>query len=160
VGGEAAQDFIGGVGKEQIGDEQAQGAGAEGKPEDGGRGVGGGEFRRCPRGAEEGFEGNFFGVIASTRSRDPGKYVNTRSELWWNHKIAAEEGGFVLGNLKCKGVGRDEAIEALLADYTAVRYAFDKYSRRVIESKDAVRERLGRSPDFADMVNMGWYLAA
>lgn len=103
---------------------------------------------------------NFVGVIASTRSRDPAKYVNTRSELWWNHKIAAEEGGFFLGNLKTKGVGREEAIEALRADYTAVRYAFDKWTRRVIESKDAVRGRLGRSPDYADTVNMGWYLAA
>lgn len=100
----------------------------------------------------EGF--NFIGVVASTRSRDPAKYPNTRSELWWNHKIAAEEGGFFVGNLKAPG----ETIDRIRQDYTAVRYAFDHNNRRVIEGKDAVRARLGRSPDYADAINMAWWM--
>lgn len=95
----------------------------------------------------------FLGIKSSEAAARGGKYPNKRSELWWELKAAADECCFLLGNLR---EGAD-LIPALRADLQAARYAPDKKSRRVIEGKDAMRERLKRSPDYADAVCLAWY---
>lgn len=96
---------------------------------------------------------NFVGVVNSRAAMEPTLYPNTRCELWWCAKIAADEGGFILGDLKYG----EHLLPELQADFLAARYAFDSKDRRVIESKDSIKERIGRSPDLADTVCLAWY---
>lgn len=96
---------------------------------------------------------SFFPVVSSNTARDPEKYPNVRSELWWTTKLAHDEGAFALGNV---GVGR-ELLTELEQDLTAARYGLDKHGRRVVEGKDAMSERIKRSPDLGDAVNLAYY---
>lgn len=82
------------------------------------------------------------------RSRD-GKYrfANKRSEMWWKFREALEP-----------NLGEPIALppdQELLADLTAPIFSLNK-SGILIESKDDIRKRLGRSTDKADAVIMAW----
>ena len=72
---------------------------------------------------------------------DPKRFKNKRAELFWTFREALEQGRIALPD-------DDE----LIADLSALRYRFDPQGRIVLESKDEVRSRLGRSPDRADAV--------
>ena len=96
---------------------------------------------------------SFHGIVNSCKATDPGKYPNVRSELWWNVKLAADQGGLALGNV---ATGAD-LIDQLRGDYLAARYALDSSNRRVVEGKENIAARLGRSPDLADAVALAWY---
>lgn len=85
---------------------------------------------------------------SSRRSRD-GKYkfANKRSEMWWRFREALEP-----------NLGEPVALppdQELLADLTAPTFKLTS-SGIVIESKDDIRKRLGRSTDKADAVIMAW----
>lgn len=95
----------------------------------------------------------FFPVVSSNTARDPDKYPNVRSELWWTTKLAHDEGAFSLGNVES---GQDLVAE-LEQDLIAARYGLDKHGRRVVEGKEAMSERLKRSPDLGDSVNLCFY---
>ncbi|HKV45348.1 MAG TPA: hypothetical protein VJT32_11860 [bacterium] len=72
---------------------------------------------------------------------DPKRFKNKRAELFWLLREGLERGKLALPD-------DDE----LLADLSALRYRFDQQGRIVLESKDEVRQRLGRSPDRGDAV--------
>jgi hypothetical protein len=95
----------------------------------------------------------FIGVNASEKSLDQLKYPRKRSELWWTTRQAADQGGLTIGNVQ---VGKELA-KQLGEEYLGVKYSLDHQGRRQIEGKDHTRERLGRSPDIADAVNLSWY---
>ena len=99
---------------------------------------------------------SFVGVSSSQSALDPGRYPNKRSELWFLTRLAADQGGFLTGSC---GPGRD-LVDQLWQELTAARYTLDRKGRRVAEGKDAVKERLRRSPDLADGVNLAWYPVA
>ncbi|MCO5159632.1 MAG: terminase [Mesorhizobium sp.] len=82
------------------------------------------------------------------RSRD-GKYkfANKRSEMWWKFREALEPN---LGEPIALPNDRE-----LLADLTAPTFKLTS-AGIVIESKDDIRKRLGRSTDKADAVIMAW----
>lgn len=82
------------------------------------------------------------------RSRD-GKYkfANKRSEMWWKFREALEPN---LGEPIALPNDRE-----LLADLTAPIFKLTS-AGIVIESKDDIRKRLGRSTDKADAVIMAW----
>lgn len=95
----------------------------------------------------------FYGINSSSAATEPAKYANRRSELWFNARLAADAGGFFTGSC---GVGA-ELVEGLWQELTAVRYTLDAKNRRVAEGKAAVSERLRRSPDLADALNLAWF---
>jgi hypothetical protein len=95
----------------------------------------------------------FVGVNSSSAARDSERYPNVRSEMWWTTRLAFDEGAFCLGNV---GVGR-EHLANVEQDYLSSRYSLDSKLRRVIEGKDKVKERLKRSPDYADSINLSFY---
>jgi hypothetical protein len=99
----------------------------------------------------EGF--NIQGVNASEKANDPKKFRGRRSELWFGLRLAADEHCFTVGNIQ---EGRELVVE-LGHDLKAARYVLDSQNRRVVEGKDSMRERLRRSPDYADAVNLSWY---
>ena len=99
-------------------------------------------------------EGYYFvGVNSSETARDPKQYPNRRSELWFTTRLCGDQGGFFTGNCR-EG---SHLLSQLWQELTAARYSLDKKNRRVAEGKDAIKERLRRSPDLADGVNLAWY---
>ena len=75
---------------------------------------------------------------------DPGRFVNQRAEIWWQvGRRLSLDGGWDL-----TGIGE----ESTLAELAAPRWSEDKSGRIVVESKDDIRKRLGRSTDNADAV--------
>lgn len=77
------------------------------------------------------------GVDVRNRAADSGKYYNKRAELWFN---MAEW-------LKSGKIPNDSH---LIADLTAPQYTYTSDGRYKLEPKEAMKKRLGRSPDFGD----------
>src|SRR6266498_1225227 len=78
------------------------------------------------------------GVAAS----DPKVYFNRRAEMWWNLRQALMADG-------------DEQLDfTILDDATAAQLLMPRYTKRkgrlLVEAKEDLRKRLGRSPDNAD----------
>jgi phage terminase large subunit len=67
------------------------------------------------------------------------RFRNRRAQLFWALREALERGQVALAE--------DDEVRA---DLAALRYGFTPDGRLVIEEKDAIRQRLGRSPDRAD----------
>lgn len=80
-----------------------------------------------------------FGFSASKQAGLPARFVNMRSQAYWQLRKLMEDRRIALPNLP-------ELREELLA--TRVRFGSD--GRTSIEPKDAVKARLGRSPDRLD----------
>ncbi|UCG87925.1 MAG: hypothetical protein JSW71_05110 [Gemmatimonadota bacterium] len=72
---------------------------------------------------------------------DPQRFRNRRAEMYWTLREKLERGEVSLPD-----------DQELVADLSALRYAFTQDGRIQLESKDEVRKRLGRSPDRADAV--------
>jgi phage terminase large subunit-like protein len=79
------------------------------------------------------------GVNFGSAANDPKRFKNKRCELYWSLREGLEQGKVSLPD-----------DEDLVADLSALRFDFDAAGRIVLESKDDVRRRLGRSPDRAD----------
>jgi phage terminase large subunit len=73
----------------------------------------------------------------SPRTNDP-RYANRRAEMWMEMAAWVKRGG-VLPN-----------IPELVGELTIPTYSFNGAGKFLIEPKDAVKKRLGRSPDLAD----------
>ena len=67
-----------------------------------------------------------------------GKYRNRRAEMWMEMAAWLKSGGAI----------PDDAL--LKADLSAPVYVFDASGKLGLESKERIKERLGRSPDLAD----------
>lgn len=94
----------------------------------------------------------FNGAEASTgQARDGSrlKFVNKRAEAWWRFREAldpGQEGGSIV---------QLPADPELRADLASPQFEISSRGLK-IESKDDIRERLGRSPDRGDAVVMAW----
>jgi hypothetical protein len=76
---------------------------------------------------------------------DAKRFKNRRAELFWSLRERFERGEAALPD-----------DDDLVADLSALRYLFTADGRIQLESKDAVRQRLGRSPDRADAVALAF----
>jgi len=77
-------------------------------------------------------------VNVSEAPRDPDHYANRRAEAWFSMAQWLREGGVI---------PQDPRLEAELV---APTYKFDLRGRYVVEPKEAIKARLGRSPDRAE----------
>lgn len=66
------------------------------------------------------------------------RYRNRRMEMWAGMKQWLKDGGSIPDSLQLK------------ADLSTPTYLYDASGKQVLESKDKIKERLGRSPDLAD----------
>ena len=66
------------------------------------------------------------------------KYRNRRAEMWIEMAAWLRSGGMIPNH------------ETLKADLSAPTYLFDASGKMMLESKEKIKERLGRSPDLAD----------
>jgi hypothetical protein len=73
-----------------------------------------------------------------SKAAEADKYVNKRSEMWARLAQWIKEGGAIPDHL------------ALKSELAAPTYYFDSSGRLGLESKDKIKERLGKSPDIAD----------
>ncbi len=99
-------------------------------------------LRRAPSpGWRSGIEEVHFGGSPPPQERE--RYLNARAWLYYSLRVAMER--------ETVGLLRDPALIEELAQPT---FSFDARSRIVIEGKDLISARLGRSPDKADAVVM------
>jgi len=75
------------------------------------------------------------------RALNNGRFANRRAEMWY-----AVRDWLMAGGCLC----RQGDWNRLRSELCAPSYSFDAAGRIVLESKDAIRERLGTSPDLAD----------
>lgn len=68
----------------------------------------------------------------------PERYANKRAEMWAELAAWLKAGGTIPNHMDLK------------TDLSTPTYSFDAAGRMVLESKDKIKERLGRSPDMAD----------
>jgi len=94
---------------------------------------------------------DIIGVNVGERSSEPHRFVNLRSEVWWNvGRVLSEEGGWDLSDLD------DDFAVAI----SSPAYTLDSAGRIRVEPKNETKEKLGRSPDDADAVLLAFYAPA
>lgn len=81
----------------------------------------------------------------SERARETERYHNARSEAYYATRDWLREGGSLPPESR------------VTADLLGVRYKYDALGREQVESKDDIKKRLGRSPDFGDAVMLAVY---
>lgn len=109
-------------------------------------GVGGGVTDRL---VEQGY--NAIPVRAGSRPMSMARYPNKRSELWFRTVKLAEAGEVNMGALPA------EIKTRIRRQFMAPVWKLDSSGRREVEAKDRTKERIGRSPDDADAVNLAYY---
>jgi hypothetical protein len=94
---------------------------------------------------------NAFGLNAACRVESlENDYPNWRSALWFGLADEAGRGNVSFARLP-------EAVRSdLRRELLAPTYRLDTRGRRVVETKDETKERLGRSPDNADGLNLAY----
>ncbi|MDD5135049.1 MAG: hypothetical protein PHP01_06540 [Phycisphaerae bacterium] len=81
---------------------------------------------------------------SSEKADNPEKFVNKRAEAWWE---LAEH--FAKGEIGCRNMTKE-----LRSQLTTPCYDF-RNGKIIIEPKETIKERIGRSPDDADCYVMG-----
>lgn len=76
-------------------------------------------------------------------------FVNLRAALWWMLREALDPNGSVLLALPPD--------DRLIGDLTAPKWDYRSGGQIEVESKDSMRERIGRSPDSADALALALY---
>lgn len=96
---------------------------------------------------------NVQAVNAGTSPRIIDDYPNARSELWFNLVDLAKRRRFSLAAIP------KEVRRKLKAEATAPKYKLNAAGQRVVETKEELKkaDRLGRSPDNMDAVNLAYY---
>lgn len=98
---------------------------------DAGRGEG--VIDRCRQLGYQVIEVNF-----GAKSVEPSKYVNKRVEMWDSMRKWLDNGGSI------------PDVPELKTELSTPEYSFDAANRMKLESKEDIKEKLGKSPDIAD----------
>lgn len=94
-------------------------------------------------------------IRAGTRARAADDYPNKRSELWFD----LAEGRALKGQLSLVRLPKD-ICQRLKQQAMAPVWKVDIKGRRVVEPKDKTKEKIGRSPDGMDAMNLAYYESA
>ena len=100
-------------------------------------GVGGGVYDIL---ADRGFAKTIRGIMFGGKAINDERYANKRAEMW------ALANDWLKQDLDVQLPNDDE----LLDDLCSVNKKYDSYGRLMLESKDDLKKRIGRSPDKAD----------
>lgn len=93
---------------------------------------------------------NFIPVNAASSAYEPEDYPNRRSELWFAAKDQAED-----GRLDLTRIPADIRLD-LKRQAMGPRWKLNGQGQRVVEPKDDMKKRLGRSPDGMDALNLSY----
>lgn len=94
---------------------------------------------------DDGFEN--VGVNVAEHPNEPERFLNLRSELWWNLREHLDPDR--ARNARPLALPRDDE---LLADLAGIKYRLNSRGKIQVEAKEDMKKRLGRSPDRADAV--------
>ncbi len=84
------------------------------------------------------------GINFASRADEPERFVNKRAEMFWHARDM----------VRARNV-RVPDEEKLISQLAAVKYRFHSNGRILLESKEELKKRLGRSPDEADCFVLG-----
>ncbi|HEX3152953.1 MAG TPA: hypothetical protein VHR66_33080 [Gemmataceae bacterium] len=91
------------------------------------------------------------GVTASEVAAESDRYPNKRSELWFVTAEMARNGEIDVSRLS------DEWKDELGRQAKSASYSLNGKGQRVVDSKDKLKEKLSRSPDSCDAMNLSYY---
>lgn len=91
------------------------------------------------------------GVIAASQAANPVRYPNKRSELWFTTAKLAAVGAALFGLLPA------DVLAKLRIQSKAPKWKQNSRGQREVEPKDVTKEKLGRSPDGMDALNLAFY---
>ena len=80
------------------------------------------------------------------RPMNTSRYLNRRSEMWETMKKWLESGGSISGD-----------DESLAEELSIPTFSFDSAERMVLEKKEKIKERMGKSPDVADALALTFF---
>jgi hypothetical protein len=90
-------------------------------------------------------------ICAGSQASKSTWYPNKRSELWFEVRDRARLGKLDLSRLP------KESLRRLKSQAMIVEWTMDAAGRRVVEPKEITKQKLGRSPDAMDSLNLSWY---
>lgn len=93
----------------------------------------------------------FVGVSGASTARRPADYPNKRSELWFSLALRAMQGQLDLRLIP--SAIRQRLKQQAMAPW----WRLDAAGRRAVESKDITKDKIGRSPDDMDAMNLAYY---
>lgn len=96
---------------------------------------------------------NFVDISAAESAVDSESYPNRRSELWFATAERAEEGEMDFSLLD------DEMKSSLRRQLMAPKWKPNGRGQRVVEDKSVTKEKIKRSPDDADALNLAFAFA-
>lgn len=105
-----------------------------------------GHLRQMVR--EAGIDCQVIGVNFGAGADDRERFITVRQEMWWE-----------VGRMRCEEQSWDLSLvdDQACADLLAPKWKPDGRGHTVIESKDDVKKRLGRSPDHGDALILAYY---
>jgi hypothetical protein len=68
------------------------------------------------------------------------EFLNRKAELWWAASLLIRTGRIII----------PEEFDSIWRDLKDVRYSYDSRGKIKVESKEDLKKRIGRSPDYAD----------
>jgi hypothetical protein len=93
------------------------------------------------------------GVNVSENPRDKKKFANLRAEMWWTvGRELSAQGGWDLSRM--------ENADITAAELLQPRWELDTKGRIIVEPKDKIRARTGKSPDHADALLLAYFNGA
>lgn len=97
-------------------------------------------------------------VNVAEKSRWPEKYANVRAEMWWEiGRLLSEKREWDLSPKRYNRLPGMDNQDATLAQLLDPKWELTPKGQILIEKKDEIRKRLGRSPDNADALLMAFY---
>lgn len=110
-----------------------------------------GELRNAAKRGEH--SARIVGVNVSENPRDKKKFANLRAEMWWTiGRELSAQGGWDLSKM--------DNGDITAAQLLVPRWDLDTKGRIIVEPKDKIRERIGRSPDNADALLLAFFNGA
>ena len=94
---------------------------------------------------------NFITISGAGRSDQPDRYPNIRSQLWFSTAELASKGEVDLSALP------HQVLSELERQLRAPKWRLDSAGRRMVEKKINTKQRIRRSPDDADALNILFY---
>jgi hypothetical protein len=107
-----------------------------------------GELRNAAQRGEH--QARIVAVNVAEKSHKPRTFANLRAEIWWEiGRETSAEGSWDLSEM--------ENADVTVAQLLEPRWSLDAKGRILVEPKDDVITRLGRSPDNADALLLAYY---
>jgi hypothetical protein len=122
-----------------------------------------GELRNRAKQGEH--DADVVAVNVAEKATDPKKYVNLRSQIWWEvGRQLSADGGWCLSDdtsVRYGAIGTEHPMQnadLTCAELMQPRWELDTSGRIKIEAKDDIRKRSGgKSPDHADALLLAYY---